>query len=179
MSTIEGGSFSEVECTQCGARRIKRDDGTPGACSLIGCPAPLHDVDVEQGRRPPPPRRLEIMFNIDTKKVDITPADRATYAWMHQRNVVDFLASKLPEMRGRKVTRDRRPDEVEPPADVMTPKRIAAWMQDALRLAFPDEDVTVAFTDPTTSPRVHEACPTCSCASTRPGASSSTRSAAD
>lgn len=46
-------------CTVCGAQRIVQNDGRVGACSLVpgrdgkgGCPAPLHDADVEAGRAP-------------------------------------------------------------------------------------------------------------------------------
>lgn len=45
----EVSPFSDVRCTRCGAQRLKRRDGTPGVCSHVKCPAPLHDVDVECG----------------------------------------------------------------------------------------------------------------------------------
>lgn len=152
---------SEVRCTQCGASRLKRENGSPGACSLIGCPSPLFDVDVEEGRRAPPPRRLAIAFNRQTNRIDVEPADRATYAWLHQRNVVEFLASKLPEMKGVRIVKDPFPGERPPPAGVMTPTLVAAWMQDALRVAFPDEDIAVQVA--TSDDRVHPACPSCTC----------------
>lgn len=49
---------SSARCSQCGARRILADDGTPLACSLVpgrdgkgGCPSPLYDYEREQGTK--------------------------------------------------------------------------------------------------------------------------------
>lgn len=39
---------SAARCSLCGASRIVQDDGSLGACSLIGCPAPLHDWLLDQ-----------------------------------------------------------------------------------------------------------------------------------
>lgn len=39
--------FTDVRCSRCSARRITRADGSPGACSLIGCKDPLHDERAE------------------------------------------------------------------------------------------------------------------------------------
>ncbi len=55
--TLFTDGFSEVCCTRCGARRLLRRDGTPGACSLVpsgstpGCPSPLYDVERETGEK--------------------------------------------------------------------------------------------------------------------------------
>lgn len=41
--------LSVVRCTKCGAPRLSRKDGTPGACSFIPCKHPFFDIDVELG----------------------------------------------------------------------------------------------------------------------------------
>jgi hypothetical protein len=52
---LEAARAAPGRCTVCGSRRIRKDDGSYGACSLVpgrdgtgGCPHPLHDVMHEQ-----------------------------------------------------------------------------------------------------------------------------------
>lgn len=52
----EAAPRREGRCSFCGSQRIRHDDGTYGACTLVpgrdgkgGCPAPLGDFDYEQG----------------------------------------------------------------------------------------------------------------------------------
>lgn len=45
---------SEKRCSLCGATRVRHDDGTFGACTLIGCNNPLHDYDREQSSKVKP-----------------------------------------------------------------------------------------------------------------------------
>jgi hypothetical protein len=43
--------FTEVRCTRCSGARLARPDGSPGACSFIGCPDPLFDVAADARMR--------------------------------------------------------------------------------------------------------------------------------
>ena len=40
-----------ARCTLCGSPRIVKPDGTLGACTLVGCKDPLHDIKAEQPAR--------------------------------------------------------------------------------------------------------------------------------
>lgn len=66
--------FSEVRCTLCGAARIRRPDGTPGACSLIGCKDPLHDARTEKRPQEAPTEPAKCW---DCDK----PSDMPAYCW--------------------------------------------------------------------------------------------------
>lgn len=37
-----------AQCSRCGGTRLSHADGSPGACSYLGCPAPLFDVNAER-----------------------------------------------------------------------------------------------------------------------------------
>lgn len=40
-----GEPFSDIRCSLCHGARLLHADGSPGACSFLGCPAPCHDLD--------------------------------------------------------------------------------------------------------------------------------------
>lgn len=48
MSDHFDNTFHEKRCTLCGSVRLKRRDGSAGACSFIHCKSPLHDVRTEE-----------------------------------------------------------------------------------------------------------------------------------
>lgn len=43
-------AFSDVRCSRCHGARLLHVDGSAGACSFLGCPAPCHDLDAERFR---------------------------------------------------------------------------------------------------------------------------------
>lgn len=61
-----------VSCTVCGSSRIAREDGSPGACSLLGCKAPLHDVEQE--------RRSSEATIVDGPELDSGPTGGGDYS---------------------------------------------------------------------------------------------------
>lgn len=162
MSAPKSG-FADVRCSRCSARRIVRADGSPGACSLIGCKEPLHDVRAEseggtwKTRAEKAEAELRTSNEYRDRYADLVAKVDAILGWTEGVTTVDDASETRTVCRAAEVMRERlaiqaRATQAEAQAAAMV-DRANRWLEqgcqtdrcyccDAIATAgaLPDED---------------------------------------
>lgn len=88
-------------------------------------------------------RTVFVDFDRESRTLRLLADNEETLAWLHHYRARSVVGALSAVFLGRRVCEDPWPGEVEPPGDCITPSRLATALESELRIAFPDEDISV------------------------------------